>query len=128
VNPAGTCAGPGAELSRLYGLWRDLTVAESRAIEAEAWEGLVQLHRQKADLKTAIVEVCSGGFKLSEALHSFIDQLLQLEHENLVRLEQRLVSVRGELADIDDGWRNLRRVHRSYRGRVGHPAAFRGTA
>lgn len=109
--------------------WRRLTEAESGAIEAGDWEGLLRLQAAKQSLQSVILEADSragaGGGHGPAAGESRgrLEELIRLESRNREVLAGRIAAARAEQASLEQSRRNLQRLQRSFAGSV-RPAAW----
>lgn len=96
--------------------WRQLTLAENRAILAEDWEALELIQAKKSEAEQAIGAADSGSDNafLSARTKSLAEELLRLEETNRRLLVDKMASVKAELKKLEKTSTSLRNVHRAY--------------
>ena len=102
-------------LERLLTQWRQLTEAETRAIEADDWTGVANLGTLKANLQPAITAATGGQpGECPVELRPLLEELIRLEEANHERVSRRLTAAREERRGLDRSTQNLRRIQKSY--------------
>ncbi len=112
---------PRNELAALYVEWQQLTVAETRAIEACAWVQAGQIQTAKSALQPAILAVTdrlkshhSPPGEVPAEYRDLLAALIQLEQLNCATVASRLAAARAERTRLGRSASQLRDVRRAY--------------
>lgn len=117
-----------AKLEQMLRHWQELTEAESRAIETEAWAELADAQRRKAELKEEMTALDPQGRLPRAPLRSLVAGLLDLERQNLEQLHLRMARLQQQISGLDANRRTLHRIKGAYVTQDLHPAGCFGTA
>lgn len=116
---------PGPELAELFQTWRQLSEAEARAIQLDAWPQLEQLQAAKlalqpridaatAQVRTKLARQTAEAREHERLFRNMAEELMRLEERNLDLIASRRQAVLAQRELLDQAANNLRHVHRSY--------------
>lgn len=104
--------------------WRRLTESEAQAIEARAWDRVLQLQRAKADLPPALDAAVAGEATSSDPVAADraarLRELFRLEQRNREAVDRCRRVAESDRGELERSRLQLRRLHRSF---VGAPEA-----
>lgn len=110
------------DLLHLLDDWRNITLAEEKAIGAEDWDALGLLQSKKS-LIQELIDKADSSLKFSNPnarlraehqLKALADELLQLEGRNRQVLAEKIARTDSALKEMDKTSRSLRGVHKAY--------------
>jgi hypothetical protein len=115
---------PREHAARLLQQWRQMTRAESEAIQAAAWSRLLDIQSRKAALRQPLDEAYrqwqSGGPAVpataaaENPFRAQVARLIALEARNAQLLADRREKARQQQLHLERAAQNLRNVRRSY--------------
>jgi hypothetical protein len=109
------------ELLELYREWHRFTAAETRAIEARAWEQVEQIQSAKASLQPAILSAslaidrrASLASEKSGDIGELLAELIHLEQANSEKMTSQLSAAHAERSALGRSASQLRGIRRAY--------------
>lgn len=102
-----------ADIGKILAEWRKLTLAEGGAIQAAAWSRVSQIQSRKRALQKTFDAVRDQS-ESESSIRAELGRLLSLEERNRAWLAEQLQRARAEQDSLDQSYRNLRKIQRSY--------------
>ncbi len=109
------------DIARLLGEWRELSKAEGAAIQSAQWNTVREVQSRKADLQTSLaaaeakwVAENSPNASTPKPFRAEVARLISLEERNADLLAAQIRRARAQQETINQSWRNLRKIQRSY--------------
>lgn len=99
----------------LLAAWRQLSLEESKAIDTDSWDRVLELQAQKAGLQKAF-EGMPGSVSGSdpEVDPLLVASLMAQETMNLQRVQRRRDAAEPQRAELERSRRDLRRIRNSF--------------
>ncbi len=112
------------DTARLLDQWRELTQAEGAAIQSATWPAVKEIQARKTELQKSLAEaeqnwaaenpVDAAGVPPAKPFRTEVGRLISLEARNAELLAAQLRRARARQEDLEQAYRNLRRIQRSY--------------
>lgn len=116
------------QLLSLYEQWRTLTEGETQAIHRGDWDGVHGFQDAKRDLQPGIFRQTEHALEelgrdaqvkadFDDQLRRIVNTLILLEQRNGTLIAERKEACRQEMDQVEQGQRNLTKIHKSYGNR-----------
>jgi hypothetical protein len=112
------------DMARLLEEWLQLTQAEGAAIQSAAWSAVKEIQARKTELQKSLAEAelnwaaenpgDTSGVPAPKPFRTEVGRLISLEARNAELLAAQLRRARAQQEALDQAYRNLRKIQRSY--------------
>jgi len=111
------------EMAKLIEDWRQLTHAEGAAIQSAAWTSVKEIQARKTDLQESLAAAelkwaaenpGTPDTSTAKPFGAEVARLISLEARNAELLGAQMQRARAQQETLDQAWRNLRKIQRSY--------------